>query len=324
MEPYQNPQTLPHKDPDKKSYFIAALVVMAILIGLLGFLYFKERSERENLSTRTIAQQRDILRANTTLDSISTQLDAKIAEIRMLGGNIDELMHIKNQLEEDKQAIVSATESEVKKYEEKIKQYTQVLTQKDRDIVRLKESNGTLTIQNQELANNNEGLKAELSSAKQAYGDSLNSLSDSNKELSDKVNAAAALKAQNVMVYAINSKGKEREHIKADKIDQIRIAFALVNNPLTQHNSKEVFVRVLDPTGAIISDMATGSGTFLYQGKEIVFTTKKQIVYQGDDQIVDLIYRRGIPFKKGKHSIELYSEGYKVGEGTFEVRGGFF
>lgn len=324
MEPYDYSQPTPQKSSDKKNYFIAALVVMAGLIGVLGFLYFQERGERESLSSRTVDQQRELLKANTKLDSISTQLDAKIAEIRMLGGNIDELMQMKNQLEEDKQALVNATANDVKKYEEKIRHYNDVLASKDKEIVRLREENGVLSTKNQELSASNEGLKTELSTAKQTYTDSISNLKSSNQELADKVSMAAALKAQNVMVYAINSRGKEREKIRADKIDQIRIAFGLNDNPLTEQNGKEIYVRVLDPAGAIISDMATGSGTFDYQHKEMIYTIKKQITYQGNGQMVDVIYKRGTPFKKGKHLIELYSEGYKIGEGTFEVRGGLF
>ena len=67
-----------------------------------------------------------------------------------------------------------------------------------------------------------------------------------------------------------------------------------------------------------------GEGTFDYQHKEMIYTIKKQITYQGNGQMVDIIYKRGTPFKKGKHLIELYSEGFKIGEGTFEVRGGLF
>lgn len=324
MEPYDYTRSTPKKDSDKKGYFIAALVVMAGLVAVLGFLYFKERNERETLSSRSVVQKREILKANTKLDSIATQLDAKIAEIRMLGGNIDELMQLKTQLEIDKQRLVNATADEVKKFEAKLEQYKDLLKQKDRDIVRLKEENGSLTTQNQELATSNEGLKTELNSARQAYDDSVNALKVNNKELNDRISVAAALKAQNVMVYAINSKGKEREKIKADKIDQIRIAFGLGDNTLTERNSKEIFVRVLDPTGAVISDMATGSGTFMYQSKEMIYTVKKDITYQGNNQQVDVIYKRNIPFKKGKHTIELYAEGVKIGDGIFEVRSGLF
>ncbi|MDQ1089503.1 MULTISPECIES: hypothetical protein [unclassified Siphonobacter] len=324
MEPYDYTRSTPQKDSDKKNYFIAALVVMGGLVAILGFLYFNERNERETLSSRTVAQQREIIKTNTKLDSISTQLDAKIAEIRMLGGNIDELMQLKTKLEIDKQNIINATEADIKKYEAKIKEYNVILAQKDKDIVKLREENGLLTTQNQELTTNNEGLKTEIEKTKQSYGDSLSTLKNNNKELTDKINIAAALKAQNVMVYAINSNGKQREKIKADKIDQIRIAFGLGDNALTEKNEKEIYVRVLDPSGAIISDMATGSGTFMYQNKEMIFTTKKDITYQGNGQQVDVIYKRGIPFKKGKHQIELFSEGVKIGEGTFEVRSGLF
>ena len=106
--------------------------------------------------------------------------------------------------------------------------------------------------------------------------------------------------------------------------DQVRIAFNLADNPITEHNQKDIFVRVLDPSGAIISDMATGSGTFEQQGREMIYTIRKGVTYQGNNQQVDVLYRNGKPFAKGKHTVELYSEGFKIGQGSFDVKTGLF
>lgn len=297
---------------------------MTGLLAVLGYLYFQERQKNEVTSGNLTMTNQQLLRTNTTLDSISTQLDAKIAEIQSLGGNVEELTKVKEQLERDKKSLAGAKASDVRKYEQKIKEYTSILAEKDAELVKLREENQVLTTQNQELATSNEGLKTEITTTRQAYTDTVSQLSTKNRELSDKVSIGAALKVQNVNVYAVNDKGKERERIKANKVEQVRIAFNLPENPITEHNQKEIFVRVLDPSGAIISDMATGSGTFVHQGKEMIYTIKKNVTYQGNNQQVDVLYRNGKPFGKGKHTIELYSEGFKIGQGSFEVKTGLF
>ena len=61
-------------------------------------------------------------------------------------------------------------------------------------------------------------------------------------------------------------------------------------NPLTAAEEKEIFVRVLDPDGAVISDDAMGSGKFNWKGQEMVFTAKNVVPYQNSNQIVEMTY----------------------------------
>lgn len=306
----------------KKNYFIAALVIMAGLIGLLGYLYYQERQKNEVKDGQLAAKTRDLITTNTRLDSISTQLDAKIAEIKMLGGNVDELNRVKAQLEADKQSLASANQAQLREYEGKIKSYVALLSQKDSEIAKLREENQNLTGQNEQLAREKSQLETNLQATRQAYSDSVGSERTRNRELSEKVTIASALKAENINVYAISPKGKERDggEYRSRRVEKVRISFALADNPLTAQENKEVFLRILDPDGAVISDMATGSGAFVFQGKETIYTAKQQVMYTNSHQNVDFIYSRGTPYRKGRHTVELYSEGFKIGQGSFEVK----
>jgi len=66
--------------------------------------------------------------------------------------------------------------------------------------------------------------------------------------------------------------------------------------------------------------MSTGSGSFTYKNKDVTYTAKQRIVYDNSHQSVEFVYSRGQAYKDGKHIIELYAEGYKIGEGFFEVK----
>ena len=152
----------------------------------------------------------------------------------------------------------------------------------------------------------------------------MGTLTAKTQDLTEKVTIASALKAENVRIYAITPKGKERdgERYKAKRVDKIKVAFQLAKNPLTKEEPKDILVRLVDPEGAVVSDMATGSGTFTTKtGQEQVYTTKQQVQYTNNSPSVEVVYARGgQPYKKGKYNVELYSEGFKIGEGGFEVR----
>ncbi|SDM90974.1 hypothetical protein [Siphonobacter aquaeclarae] len=302
----------------------AAFAVMLAISGVLGFLLFQEKQETDKQSTEISIKARDLAITHSKLDSISRELDAKIAQVQQLGGNIEELQKLKVQLEADKAAVLKNKNVSVAKYEKKIKEYEAILTQKDEDIARLQEENGQLTNQNQQLSQENTTIKTDLDNTRRSYSDSVSTLRTNNKELEDKVTIGSALRAENVRVLAVNKRGKERSNdeneYKGRKTEKIKVAFTLAPNPLTKEEPKDILLRVVDPEGAVLSDTETGSGVFSFQGKDMQYTYKQSVRYSTNRPIVEMLYTRGQDYKKGKYNIELYAEGFKIGEGNFVVR----
>lgn len=299
-------------------YFIAAIIVLALLSVGLGYLYLGEKKLNEEKQTKIDQQIKEQVVATTQIDSMTRELNLKIVEVKKLGGDISSYQLIKADLEADKRQLLSQKNLNFNSFEAKIKNYQAILAEKDADLQKLRKENGILTSQNETLNTENTGLKSE----KQKLSDSINTFSTKNKELADKVTQASALRAETINVYAISSRGKESDGgaYKARKLEKIRISFHLVDNPLAKREDKEIFIRVLEPNGTILSNLATGSGIFQFNGQEMVYTLKKRYFYTNSHQLVEFVYSRGQEYKQGKYSIELYSEGYKIGQGTFDIR----
>ena len=313
-----------------------AVAVLGLLAIALGFLYFRERQNNRKVEEISTSQAKDLLSANTKLDSIENQLNSKIVEIRKLGGNVDELIRARTQLQADKVALQKMEGFSAKKYEVKIKDYLALLGQKDAQLVTLRKENGILSAKNDSLSKETKNLLEGISFAQKALSDSATNYSlkqkelsarakeveARNRELNDKVSQAAALRAESINIYAISAKGRETDgsSVKSKKIDKVRITFYLQENQVTTREAKTIYLRILDPSGASVSDMATGSGTFSYKGKETTYTARQRILFDNSHQSVEFVYSRGLPYKEGKHIIELYAEGYKIGEGFFEVK----
>ncbi|NIJ55111.1 hypothetical protein [Dyadobacter arcticus] len=304
---------------DRKTLLWAALAVLLLLNLVL--VYFIYHEKQENLAKDEIitAKTEEVLSIKTKLDSISVELDIKIAEIQKLGGSVDSLVALKAELEKDKQELKNASTYSAANYNKKIKSYESVLSEKDGEISRLREELGVATTKNEELNQKVTGLENE----RQQLADSVTNYSVQNKELSEKVNIASALRAESLSVNAVSAKGKEREggKYKAKRIDKLRVNFKLGENAVAKQNEKEIFLRILDPDGAVLSDMATGSGSFILNGKEMIYSSKQTVSFTNTQQSVDIFYGRGgIPLKDGKYAIEVYSEGFKIGQGDFTVK----
>ncbi|MCA0233392.1 MAG: hypothetical protein LCH91_23190 [Bacteroidetes bacterium] len=311
---------------DRKSLLLAALAILALLNVVLIYFFYKEREKNKEQETVIAAKTEEVVATKMKLDSISAQLDLKIAEIQQLGGQVDSLITLKQQLDRDRAALknsATAASVDVSKYKQKIANYEAILAQKDQDIAKLKEELGIVTAQNQELSSKVSGLEGEKANLQRTFEDSVGNLSTKNKELADKVTIASALKAEKIEVNAVSSKGKERDggSYRAKRIDKLKVDFDLAGNPIAKNGNRDVYLRILDPEGAVMADMATGSGTFLYSGRETVYTAKQALNYSNDGSQGSIIYSRaGVPLKKGEHTIELYCEGFRIGTTTFKVK----
>ncbi|QKZ12881.1 hypothetical protein [Spirosoma sp. KUDC1026] len=309
----------PQPKNTSRNYLLVALLILAFLNILLFYFWFQERQENKSKDAAIAVKTEEVLSARTKLDSIATQLDTKIAAIQQLGGSVDSLLKIREQLERDKEALRNVNAFDSKKYDQKIRNYQSLLAQKDQELTRLSTENGQLNQVNDSLRQENTGLKAE----RQSLSDSVQSIITRNQELSEKVSIAAALRAENVTVTAINDNGREREgdSFRAKQIDKLHLAIRLAPNGLARQESKELFIRILDPNGAILSDMATGSGEFIYNSQPTIYTAMQRFDFDNSRQQINVIYGRGGQrFKPGTYTIELYCEGFRIGEGGFTVK----
>lgn len=304
---------------DRKTLLWAALAVLALLNLVLVYFIYHEKQENKVKDEIITAKTEEVLFTKTKLDSISAELDTKIAEIQQLGGSVDSLLELKKQLEKDKQDLKNVNNFSAANFNKKIKSYENILSQKDTEIANLREELGIVTNKNQELSQQVSGLESE----KQQLNDSVINYSAQNRELAEKVTLASALRTEELSINAVSSKGKEREggKYKAKRIDKLKVSFKLGENAVAKQNEKDIYLRILDPEGAVLSDMATGSGAFTHNGKEMIYSSKQTINFTNSRQSVDIFYGRGgIPMKDGKYSIEVYSEGFKIGQGDFTVK----
>jgi predicted nuclease with TOPRIM domain len=317
--------------PDSSGTWKAAAAVLGVIAMLLGYGLWDAKQKSTSDEATINMKVRELASNQNKLDSISTQLDLKITEVNQLGGKVEDLIALKEQLEKDK-ASLKANSISAGALQSKIRKYESVLAEKDALIAQLKEENQTLLTANTELGTQVQTLntsntdlqnqKANLESEKASLNDKVNAVSSENKNLSDKVAMAAALKATNVKVFGITSGGREKDRTKyrSGRVDKIKVAFNLPSNNLTAQDEKDIYVRLLGPDGAIISDEATGSGIFNYNGQQVVYTTKQSVLYKNNNQTAEIVYARGQKYGSGKYNIELFSEGFKIGDGAFEIK----
>lgn len=307
--------------------------LLTVLVFLLAGVLYIEKYQ-PNFWASEQGQEDFVEDAQARLDSISQQLQVRMVQIKRLGGRVNELEKARLQIEGDQKELAEHPEMGQAAFQKKLAYYLRLLGLKDQEIKKLRRENVVLIARNDSLSREAKLLQDGLTNVQKALRDSSATfgiekkelsersrvLEVRNQELTEKVTVAAALRAEGVNVYAISTRGKETGVQKAKRIDKIRVIFHLQNNPLATREIKTIYLRIIEPTGNTLSDYALGSGTVMFKGKELVYTAKQRIFYENNHQSVEFIYARSTAYREGKHEIELYSEGFLIGLGTFEVR----
>jgi hypothetical protein len=146
------------------------------------------------------------------------------------------------------------------------------------------------------------------------------------KQKEDVIDIGSTLHASNFSIIGIQEKnsGKEKETTKAKRVDKLRISFDIDENRITQSGPKDIYIAITAPDGKPVAVDALGSGKFVTRdGMERPFTKKIQINYvQGQKEPVKVEWSQNSGFQTGNYKIEIYNNGFKIGEGVRSFKKG--
>ncbi len=148
-------------------------------------------------------------------------------------------------------------------------------------------------------------------------------LGDSLRSAASALAYAAILKAENVKVVALRENGKEfeGEELKGSRIDRIKVTFSLADNKAAKRDSKGFYVALTTPKGEVFSDPNNGGGMLtLADGSEILYTMNQALRFDNTNQKLTFTMLKGFNYIEGAYKINIYSEGYHIGEGSFKVK----
>ena len=284
-------------------YIVAALAVLLVAALVVNFI--RENNLRERNAELMVVYSR--------LDSIGNEMQLKIVEIEQLGGNIDTLTMIKDSLEIEKESLLDArtrSNKQIQTLKARVEGYRELLVMKDVEISELKKVNTELVVENIELKTERKVLNQNLRQAKKTE-----------EKLTEKVQIASRLEAENIVIAALSQKGKAKENeFRARQIDKLKVEFNIAKNDVAPISGKEILIRIIDDNENVLFDVARGSGTFTLDGKETFYTAKQEILFDNSQQIVSFLYYKGSEYLPGRYVMEVYTDGYMMGRKSFRVK----
>jgi predicted nucleic acid-binding Zn-ribbon protein len=317
------PSATPNPQPrgsNNKSIVIGVLA--AALLGTWGYWLYKNNQSAQEITSHQTKETaymsaRDSVQmlyndALSRLDSITGtnnnlqgQLSDRTSEIAKLKTEINSILKKRN-----------ATQAELAKAKD-------LITQLNSKIENLEADNARLTGENQQLTSANTQLTTEKTTLEQ----NLQTTTAEKDELASTVDVASTFSASNFQISPIHEKrnGKEKTTTHAKRVDKLVLNFD-VENRIAKSGPADMYVIVTAPDGHVVSDASMNSGTFTTRNEgDKSFTTKVNVDYeQGTRKAMSVPIRQN-DFQTGDYKIEVYHNGFKIGEGVRTLKkGGLF
>jgi len=297
----------------KSNRDIIRIVLIVILVGVVaggGYKIYNDAEERKALQAEF-----DLTRSTLTnkLDSISVELSSRISEISELGGDIDSLILLKDSITSQRDQLQRtrvANKALIQRLDRKVNGYEELLLAKDEEIVQLKKLNNDLLEENNDLKVDKNELNKSLSEAAQRE-----------EAYKQRISLAAKHRAENIKIFNINSRGKEREgDFRKRQAQKIKVTFNLAPNDVAPVAGHQILIQLVDPLGNVIFDVARGSGSFQIDGREEFYTAMQEIVFDNSRQELSFVYDKGSEFNPGDYKVVILADTYEIGQTTFNVR----
>ncbi|WP_259069084.1 hypothetical protein HDF24_05380 [Mucilaginibacter sp. X4EP1] len=295
--------------PKKNSNVIYFLIVVVLaLLATDVYLYLQKNKS----DTRIVYQNDEKTRLQTELDSLEAQIEQVNVGKTKLSAELtakNDSLKAKIKVLRGELAKGKLTVAELSKAQEDVKQLRYFVTKYTADIEELKKQNASLTTER-------DTLKTNLATV----NEKATTLEKQNQDLGTKVKVGSAIKiaTADVVAYKIKSSGKEVDVKRASPAKKIKINFTVASNDIAQQGMHDIFVRIIDPTGNLIT--GTDSANFNADGQDLQFTYKTAIDFKNDGTPYVIDWVNPSAFQKGTYTVLLYADGYTMGKMSFLLK----
>lgn len=285
-----------------KLLIITCIVVLAAAIGMTVLFLNEKQSknelvqefelEKEDLENEYthFARQYDELKLTVSNDSLAVLLEQEQLKTQRL---LEELRTVK-----------SSNASEIRRLRKELASLRKIMVGYINQI----DSLNRLTNQQREII-------ADVTQKYNAASRQITTLAEEKKDLNKKVTLAAQLDATNINILAANKRGKKARRVK--DIVKFKIDFTIVKNITAETGERTLYIRITKPDNDVLCK--NPANTFSYENRELAYSIKKYIEYNGEEQDVTVYWDVEEYLYAGNYRVDIFAEGNLIGSQAFEI-----
>ena len=279
---------------------IIALLVLAVII--VGYLLTKTSGEVDNLT----AEKDNLI---TELEQIRSELKATksdndsmalyiTAETERLGVLIAEL-----------EGKNDATEADLDKWRKQVQRSNNEKKKLISQVDSINKAYKALQIEKEQVE---EVLEGEV--------DKNTELTSENRELNKNVAVGSMLQLSKMeaAAYKLKGSGKEKESNTASA-DRFKACYTIAKNLIAKGGERTVYMRITTPELKVLASK-DGENTFNFNGQPLMYSAKQNMFYENDIIESCINFDKANNFVAGEYTIELFTEGYRLGEAKVTLK----
>ncbi|MDP4619538.1 MAG: hypothetical protein NWS87_03380 [Sediminibacterium sp.] len=289
--------------------------IVVLVIALIGsWIYFvNTNNTKTEIITNYTAEvavldstknsiQADFIAASAKVDSLNQEntglqgeLQEKSVAIQKLKINISNILRKKE-----------ATDKELGEAKSMIAELNGKVNNLLADLGKAQEENKQLNAQNQELTTQNSSLSSNLNTTKKE------------KERLQDIGSTLHASTFTIQAIRVKSNGSERTTATAKRANLIRLAFMIDKNRITPSGTQELYVCITGPDGKAIGD---GGNFNTREDGARIYANKLSVVYEQNVALpVSYDFKQSNKFTEGEYKVEVYHNGFKIGEGKTALK----
>ena len=291
------------KEINKLSLLIVIVVVLVLVVAGGGYYIYHQNEQMEGLVQSFDLEKEEM---EDELNELSFQYEGYKFSV-----GSDSLA-----------ALLSTEQAKVQRLLEELRT---VKATDAREISRLKKEISTLrkimrnyVMQIDSLNTENERLKDENKQVVKRYQQANSqavALKKEKEKLTEQVTLASKLDATNIEVTPLTSRSKPAKRIK--KMQQFRITFQIAKNVTAEVGEKTIYVRIMKPDDDIL--VKSRANVFMFEGKEITYSIKKLIEYEGEVVDVEMYWNIEEFLSPGTYRVDIFADGNLIGKKNFTL-----
>jgi hypothetical protein len=292
------------------------IIIGLLIVALIGsWIYFN--SSKTELITQNEVKVATIDSAKSVIQSEFIAASAKVDSLTQQNTQLTgDLLDKTNQIQKLKANIGSilkkkdATDKELEEAKAMIADLNGKVSGLVADLGKAQAENKELTAKNQDLTNQNSTLNTNL-----------NSTTKEKERLQD-IGSTLHASTFSIVSLRVREDGTERKTSNARRANTIRLAFQIDKNKITPSGPQDLYVCITTPDGKPIAD--GGNITTREEGVK-AFSNKITVQYEQNAALpVSYDVKNSGKFIEGEYKVEVYNNGFKIGEGKTSLKKGLF
>jgi cell division protein FtsL len=289
------------RNANRKTLLIMGVIFFVILLGCgIYYIWYQDRQMKEMSEMYTLEKES----LNDEYEELSMQYEGYKFSV----GN-DSLV-----------ALLSTEQAKLQRLQEELRtvKSTNVrrINELKKELETLRKVMKNYVAQIDSLNKLNEQLKDENKQVTQKYNQASSMaarLSKEKDQLTERVELASRLDAVNIQVQPVTSKGKAAK--KIDKSAQLMLSFIISKNITAAVGEQTIYVRLMKPDDDILTK--PNSGRFRFESRDIAYSMKKSIEYDGEEQNVVMYWNIEEFLSPGTYRADIFVENSLIGRKSF-------